>query len=541
MQKKLTYKWSLPPASIRFFIIALLLLGVFFRLVNLDQKVYWLDETFTSLRVSGYTEQELVQQVSQQITSIKDLQKYQHLAPEKSVIDTIRGLALEEAQLPPLYFIMSRFWVQIWGDSVAAIRSLPALINLLAFPCIYWLCLELFESSLTGWIAIALFAVSPFQVLYAQEARPYSLWAVTILLSSASLLRAMRLNTRRSWSMYALTVAVGLYSYLYFVLIAIGHGIYVLGTESLRISKRVIAFLLASLVALFAFSSWIVVLVTNWTNVSNKSGWENPELPETLADLVKLWVSNFRAVFIDFGFLDELPSILAFTLRASALILLILVVYATYFVCRHTPKRVWLFILTLTFTTALALMLPDLVSGGIRSTMTRYLVPTYLGIQLAFAYLFATKITSKPFKIQKQKLWQSAMVILLSLGVISCVVSSQAEAWYNKGPNYNNLQIARMINSTSQPLLITDTKRDMIDFMDIGFLMSLSYVLEPKVQVELVVEPNSPKFPQGFSDVFLTLNPSKKLQYELEQQNYELQAIKFKNPKSTLLWKLVKS
>ncbi len=134
MQKKLTYKWSLPPASIRFFIIALLLLGVFFRLVNLDQKVYWLDETFTSLRVSGYTEQELVQQVSQQITSIKDLQKYQHLAPEKSVIDTIKGLALEEAQLPPLYFIMSRFWVQIWGDSVAAIRSLPALINLLAFP-----------------------------------------------------------------------------------------------------------------------------------------------------------------------------------------------------------------------------------------------------------------------------------------------------------------------------------------------------------------------------------------------------------------------
>ncbi len=71
--------------------------------------------------------------------------------------------------------------------------------------------------------------------------------------------------------------------------------------------------------------------------------------------------------------------------------------------------------------------------------------------------------------------------------------------------------------------------------------MSLSYVLEPKVQIELVFEPNLPKFPQGFGDVFLTLNPSKKLQYELEQQNYELQAIKFKNPKSPLLWKLVKS
>ncbi len=68
-------------------------------------------------------------------------------------------------------------------------RSLPAIISLLAFPCIHWLCLELFEESITGSVAIAVIAVSPFHLAYAQEARQYSLWVLITLLSSEALLR----------------------------------------------------------------------------------------------------------------------------------------------------------------------------------------------------------------------------------------------------------------------------------------------------------------------------------------------------------------
>ncbi|MEG3987264.1 hypothetical protein QUA13_08880 [Microcoleus sp. S28C3] len=48
------------------------------------------------------------------------------------------------------------------------------------------------------WIAVGLLAVSPLHVLYAQEARPYCLWPALILISCASLLRAMRLETKLS-------------------------------------------------------------------------------------------------------------------------------------------------------------------------------------------------------------------------------------------------------------------------------------------------------------------------------------------------------
>jgi len=72
----------------------------------------------------------------------------------------------------------------VW-EFPGAIRSLSAIISLLVFPGVYWLLPGIWV--VNGWIAIALIAVSPFHILYAQEAREYSLWTVTIALSSAAL------------------------------------------------------------------------------------------------------------------------------------------------------------------------------------------------------------------------------------------------------------------------------------------------------------------------------------------------------------------
>ena len=168
---------------------------------------------------------------------IEDLQKYQRLAPEKSLTDTVKSLAIEDSQHPPLYYLMVRLWVQQFGSSVAAIRTLSALISLVAFPCLFWLCLELFESSLVGWVALTLLAVSPIHILFAQEAREYSLWTVTILLSSASLLRAMRLNTTFSWGIYAISLALSFYTFLLSGLVAIGHFVYVLIAEKINLKN----------------------------------------------------------------------------------------------------------------------------------------------------------------------------------------------------------------------------------------------------------------------------------------------------------------
>ncbi len=92
----------------------------------------------------------------------------------------------------------------------------------------YWLCLELFNDKLTPWIATGLMAVSPFHLLYAQEARQYSLLTLMVLISSVTLLRAVRINNLSNWIAYTLTIIIGLYIHLFFILVPLGYSIYML-------------------------------------------------------------------------------------------------------------------------------------------------------------------------------------------------------------------------------------------------------------------------------------------------------------------------
>lgn len=529
-------------AWLRLLFITLLVIGIFFRFVNLDRKVYWEDESYASLRISGYTEVEVLQQVfNGREIGIKDLQKYKHINPEKSLIDTIKSLATEDPQHPPLYYVMARFWTQWFGNSVETKRSLSALISLLAFPCIYWLCQELFNSPLTGWMAIALIAVSPFHLLYAQEVREYGLWTVTILLSSAALLRAIRLQTNFSWWIYAASVALGLYSYLSSGLVVIGYGIYVVAVEGFRLSKAVTGYLLASFTGLLAFAPWLLVVMTNLNQIQSTTRWTNEKLP--LLALLKEWALNLSRVFLD------LNNRSGFKVTFTNLIIALLVGYAFYFLYRKAPKRAWLFILTLMGVTGMVLVLPDLFFGGHRSTITRYLIPCYLSAELAVTYLLATQIT---FIVNtwKQKLWQIIMSMLVTAGVLSCATSSQAETWWNKGPTNSYYQAANSINQVTHPLVISDA--------GVGNILSLTYLLDTKVRLQLVpvcytcpinsplavklnspvaIQQNLPKVSPSFSDIFL-FDSSEALRQEFEKdRKYKISLVP--NSKS-LLWRLKK-
>jgi len=508
MKSQLRRNWVLPQTWLRFVFIILLVLGVFFRFVNLDRKTYWGDEVHTSLRISGYTLAEMSQELRNgRVVSINNLQKYQYTTPKKSAVDTINSLALEDSQHVPLYYVMARFWVQWFGNSVAVTRSFSAFISLLTFPLLYWLCKELFESSLIGWIAVALIAVSPFHVLYAQEARPYSLYVVTILLSSVALQRAMRVKTNVSWVIYSTTVSLGFYTQLFFGLVAIGHGIYLAVMERFRLSKTLVSYLIASLAGLLTFMPWIFVII-NAPAKFDAQNWMNTK--SSLLSSSTRWAGIISRAFLDLGFgpddsLKQLIPLIPFILT-----LLALIIYSIYFLCRHSSKRAWLFVLTLIGLTGLAFMLPDFVLGR-RYATTRFLTPCILGIQLSIVYLLASKTTSLSVSNQRQKLWQIVAALLVSGGVISCAISSQAESWWNKAPadNKYNSHIAYLVNQATQPLLIKDG--------DLIPLYTLSYLLEPKVKFQLVAESDIPEIPEGFSEVFL-LKPSESLRSGLERK-----------------------
>ena len=501
--------------GLRLLMISLLILGIVFRFANLDRKVYWLDETYTSLRISGYTTSELaegVQPLSGRAISVEDLtanlQKYQQINTEKSLIDTVRSLVLEDPQHPPLYYIIARFWSQWFGSSPAVIKSLSAFVSLLIFPCVYWLCLELFESNLIGLVAMGMIAISPLHLLYAQEARQYVLWTSTILLSSASFIHAMRRQTKGSWLIYAATVAVGLYTFLFSALVVFAHGIDVLVTEQFRWSKMLKDYLKAILLGFMAFVPWLIVIAINAGRFYGTTIWTTQEL-ET--PLIGKWLQNLSYAFFDLQ--NNYNNLLAHFLLIFTLFI---VVYAIYFLYRSAPKQAWLVILTLTATASLPLMLPDLILGGKRSTIVRYLIPSYLGIQLAVVYLVTTKVIFPSVRIWQQNLWRSVMAILVVGGVLSCTLISQAQSSWHQGNDYYIPQIAHTINQTKQPLVVSSIQ----PIHHINKLLSLNYMLKPEVSILLWSKSNKHEIFDKFSDVFLFFS-SEQVRSEL-QKEYEI-------------------
>lgn len=500
-----------------FLVVILFSLGVFFRLANLEHKIYWHDEVYTSMRAAGYTRQEIDQELfDNRLIAAGELQKFQRLKPQSTVADTIRSLAIEDPQHPPLYFLMARFWMEMFGGSLTASRSLPALLSLLGLPLMYKLGLELFDSRLAAILAAIILALSPFDILFAQTARQYSLLTVVVIASSLWLLFALRNSGWRNWVVYSITSAVGLYTHPFFGLTLIAHGVYILllnlqqnfSSSQFKILSSSWQYLLAMIGAMGLYSPWLFVLMTNYQRALATTDWAR--ISVDIIYLSKLWTLSFTSLFfdLDFGF----DNIKTYLLR---LFFLILIFAGIYQVCRKTNYTTWLFILTTIFVPFFILVVPDLVLGGKRSGVTRYLISCFPGVQLAVAFLLADKL------LVWQWIWRGIMVLLFTSSIASCTVSAFSDTWWSKDLSYFNPVVARAMNAeTNQPIIseIGD------DFTNTGDLISLSYLLRHDTPMYLLKKPFNPQLLQAYS-ASLVFRPSQQLCQAFEQKQIRLEPV----------------
>ncbi len=494
-------------------VAVVLFAGLFFRFTNIDKKFFWHDETYTPLRAAGFTGAEVIDRLFDgHEIGIQDIQQFLQLSPEKGPTDTIASLAAEDQEHPPLYFLLVRIWMGFFGNSSSALRMLSVLISLFVFPCIFWLCIELFGSRLVAWIAVGLVSISPFYVLYAQEARQYSLWTVMILLSSALLLRAMRLPGLMNWVLYMTAVILGLYTHLFFVLVVAAHGLYVLVIERLRPTRLIISYSIVTGISLLAFLPWIIVDITNYQRLVSTNSWA--EAAVGFDYLWRYWVVNtgYSILDVDFGW-DNPWTYLA---RVPVIIL---VGYSLYYLYRHTPKRTWFFVISLAGVTAGVFLAQDLFTGGVRSTVTRYLVPCIIGSQLAVAYTLSKLLGSA--SLLRKRIGQSVALAIVLAGIGSCVLSLQSTTWWTKVVSPELPLAAGAINQSDHPLVIVSNPWP----TNLGDTFSLSYLLNSGVRFELVQDSFAPTIRDGFSDIFL-YNPSETLWYQLEtDQGYKIEEV----------------
>ncbi|MEM8829432.1 MAG: glycosyltransferase family 39 protein [Cyanobacteria bacterium P01_G01_bin.19] len=521
-----------------------LLLGCYFRFANLSVKIFWVDEIATVVRASGYTIQEVTNHLARRdIISFNDLISYQNITPEKTFIDSWNAL-IKSPEHAPLYFVLTRFWMQIFGSSISTVRSFSAVSSLFIFPALYWLCQELFNRQSTSTIALLLMSISPFYVTYAQEARPYSLWTVSILLISASLLKAIRVNTQASWVIYSVSLTIGLYTSLFTFYIAFFQAIYLLSARikyKIEILKK---YALFSLISLLAFSPWIVVIISHLNLLQENTSWMRGNF--NLTEIIAVFIGTILLIFGDLPISPNSNP----AQTAIALIVIVFTCLGTLILARHLKHR-WLkfallliisssifllfnyvyldlvsiigaavalcilsfsaysiyylilnsdhalFIICLIISLPLPLLVIDIINQGQGSTAPRYLIPLQLGIQIAAAHTIANKIAL----IKDRKIWQFILSGFLILGIFSCIRNFNLSPFYQKGRNINNPAIAQIINRSDRPLVAAEAD----NAMDV---LSLAYSLSLDTQYKIIDSNNSLiKYSDRFEDIFI-LKPS---------------------------------
>jgi len=131
--------------------------------------------------------------------------------------------ALRRDNSAPLHYLVLHVWMELFGTSNRAVRALSGVASLASLPFV-WVTTRRLAGARAAWIAVLLFATSPFVALYATQARMYALVllltaagsvALTSVLDRPTVLRCVALATTSGllvlthyWGLYLLA-AVG--------------------------------------------------------------------------------------------------------------------------------------------------------------------------------------------------------------------------------------------------------------------------------------------------------------------------------------------
>jgi uncharacterized membrane protein len=516
--------------------IAAVLLGAVLRFVNVEDRVVWLDESATALRVSGYGFSDLEREVFDGgVHTIADLERFQRVDQSRGIGQVVEGLAREEAGWPPLHFVLLRLWTGFAGDSMTALRLFSSFVSLLCFPLVFWLARELAPDT-SGpargfpWAALALFAASPFHLVYAQEARAYALWTVATLAACAAFLRALRTGRSRDWVVYGGVLAVGFYTFPFTAFVAAAHLLYAIvrfGPQPTRQTRRVLVALVPAGVAILP---WAGAMVRNLLLARESVSW-TAETVIPIPFLVYSWISNVFRLFVD------LPSVVLWLepwlgfhvtdVVYLAFALVILGVFGFGLVrflpdSLAPPVRPGLFLLCLILIPFLLFAAADLVVGGIRSFSPRHQIAGLLGVQLLGALILSLGLLDRSPRARTVS--RVALVALLVAGLASGAVFTHSRNWWNKYVSSDNDRVAAILHEAERPVLVGfhggDTYFRRVPFYFLYFL-SLSHVLRDDVAFRVSAEGDPlPPLGGGSSTTFL-VNPTEATLAEAEERGLD--------------------
>lgn len=546
-------------------IAGLVVLGVLLRLYGLEHKIVWHDEVATRVLAAGSTMAGQMQGLYHaQVMTVGQVLQYQQVQQGTSVLALIADLAQHDPQHPPLYYVLAKVWVDLWGDSVYALRTLSVLFSGLGLLAMYWFMHELAISRRAATLAVLLLCVSPLFILYGQEAREYALWTLALLLSSAALLRALRVSqtastlirhnkpssvaslnnnvdastkhargwtlseVQRAWLLYSCCLLLAVCTSLSTLSLIFVQVLYVAFVTRLQWTRALYGFIVSLSAVGLLFLPWALNLLRNFEAFSASMAWSSVIVIPRTAVLRILSLNVTRNVF---DFWPEVVQDQWLPIAASVACVTVILA-ACVWVFRHTRRETRLYLLLLLVLPTSMLLLPDLLFGGIRSSNARYLMPVWLAVVavLAIAFDQAIALAARALDRERSRGGQGvflsrqgvvgillclAVLCLVALPMATNILHAKQQAPWTKSLSISLPEVAKIINQSANPLMIGNQERH-----HPGNIFALANLLKPETKLQLVpiALESSWKLPEHKGAVYL-YSPTDQFRRALETNN----------------------
>jgi uncharacterized membrane protein len=417
------------------------LLGVGFRFSSLNAPLFWQDEAFTALRATGHLEADYMRLFDGRIHPVAQIRALESVDVTRGVPAVVHALGREDPHHSPLYYALCRLWVGVFGTTPAGFRSLSATLGCAGILLMFFLATTLFGSRSGGAVAASIFALSPIFVLYARQAREYALFADATLLGTFVFLSALRRPSVGIWTAYALTVAIALYVDPIFILVVVAHGTTIVLETAGRLA-RLRAWAIAASAGAICFLPWALNAVRSKANIVGQLDWGRTAYP--FKYLLLKWGFNLGAL----GFDAEFRSI---RLAPLAALVIVAIFVSLVSLARPQARPVARVVVPLAGTTLIVLVARDAIFNSHFELTVRYLTPMWIALILAGAAAIARGLATPRLRAVASIAWAGVLVT----GAAAAFVRGGAENWWDNNDQIAFQQMARDMNRTSRPLVLS--------------------------------------------------------------------------------------
>lgn len=490
---------------------------ILLRLIAANHNFYFdRDEVRKLLRTSGFTDRQFIQLAyNAKPTAVEEiLSQYQvpcrtcQPRPDLSALNN-------NLEHPPLYYTLLQSWLLGIGHLFNS-KLFSTLIAIAAIPAIYWLAQEIFNQSLVSLLSATLFTTSPYLFVISQHVSQYSLWSLLICLSTASFARATKNNSKRCFAFYTLVNFLGLYTHLFFILLILAQGCYLVFRRSWRLFQT---YGFSLLFAIASFMPWALRILSHREKFEETSGIAD-EGVKTISSIFASFLNGTTFVVQTFWKNSNI-SLLSNDFAGNQLVICVSVfTIATltyYFYSTRSAQNQCLLILAGLYGTMLPLMLVGTLLGHGLAYKVRYYLPAVIFLIIGISFCIMQQLQHQN---QRRRVFGLALlsVVLLS----SCASTSNlfVKVLSNKssgpqlGPAYE--LAASVINEVERPLVISDEEYVKVLMFSHRLKHSAELLLLPSaIDIKSLIQSKITNYQNSYSEIFI-FNPSTELSESLD-------------------------